>query len=93
MRSSYASIRSAETAVSWDKIWAWRKFSGYFAFVLWAGLHIFFLIGFRRKLTTFIEWIWSYFFGTRGVRLITGDKRLPRPIKPPPDQRNVWSDR
>ena len=64
------------------------KFSGYLAFVLWAGLHIFFLIGFRRKLTTFIEWVWSYFFGTRGVRLITGDKRLPRAIKPPPDQRN-----
>jgi NADH dehydrogenase len=65
------------------------KFSGYFAFILWATIHIFFLIGFRRKLTTFIEWIWSYFFGTRGVRLITGDKRLPRPVIPPPDPRNT----
>ncbi len=69
------------------------KFSGYFAFMLWACIHIFFLIGFRRKLTTFIEWIWSYFFGTRGVRLITGDKRLPRPVQPPPDPRNSWPGR
>ncbi|MGB5812052.1 MAG: NAD(P)/FAD-dependent oxidoreductase [Polyangiales bacterium] len=63
------------------------RFAGYPAFVLWATIHIFFLIGFRRKLTVFIEWIWQYFFGTRGVRLITGRNRLPRPVKPPPDPR------
>jgi len=56
------------------------RFSGYFAFMLWACIHILFLIGFRRKLTVFIEWVWQYFFGTRGVRLITGRNRLPRPV-------------
>jgi hypothetical protein len=55
---------------------------------LWAFIHILFLIGFRRKLTVFIEWIWQYFFGTRGVRLITGRNRLPRLVKPPPDPRS-----
>lgn len=35
----------------------------------------------------FIEWIWLYFTGTRGARLITGDDRIPRVIKPPPDFR------
>ena len=63
------------------------RFAGYFAFLLWAFIHILFLIGFRRKLTVFTEWIWQYFFGTRGVRLITGRNRLPRPVKPPPDPR------
>lgn len=63
------------------------RFAGFPAFFLWATIHIFFLIGFRRKLTVFIDWIWQYFFGTRGVRLITGRNRLPRPVKPPPDPR------
>ncbi|MEM7435173.1 MAG: NAD(P)/FAD-dependent oxidoreductase [Myxococcota bacterium] len=65
------------------------RFAGYPAFFLWATIHIFFLIGFRRKLTVFIDWIWQYFFGTRGVRLITGRNRLPRPVKPPPDPRSA----
>lgn len=63
------------------------RVSGYFAFILWAFIHILFLIGFRRKLAVFTDWVWQYFFGTRGVRLITGRNRLPRPVKPPPDPR------
>jgi len=66
-------------------------FAGYFAFIMWAFIHILFLIGFRRKLNVFSEWIWQYFFGTRGVRLITGRNRLPRPVKPPPDPRSARS--
>lgn len=62
-------------------------FSGYFAFIMWALIHILFLIGFRRKVSVFTEWVWQYFFGTRGVRLITGRNRLPRLVKPPPDPR------
>ena len=65
------------------------RFSGYFAFVLWALIHILFLIGFRRKLTVFTDWVWQYWFGTRGVRLITGRNRLPRVVKPPPDPRSA----
>lgn len=47
---------------------------GYPAFVVWALVHIFFLIGFRRKLVVFIEWIRLYFTGVRGARLITGEE-------------------
>lgn len=64
-------------------------FAGYFAFAMWAFIHILFLIGFRRKISVFSEWVWQYFFGTRGVRLITGRNRLPRPVKPPPDPRGA----
>ena len=63
------------------------RFGGYFAFMLWALIHILFLIDFRRKMVVFIEWVWLYFTGGRGARLITGDDRMPKVIKPPLDSR------
>jgi NADH dehydrogenase len=63
------------------------RFGGYFAFVMWALIHILFLIDFRRKLVVFVEWTWLYFTGGRGARLITGDDRMPKVIQPPPDFR------
>ena len=47
------------------------KFSGFFAWVLWSVVHIFFLIGFRNRFRVFVEWMWHYFTFKRGVRLIT----------------------
>ncbi len=64
----------------------WR-FAGRTAFLLWAFIHIMFLIDFRRKILALLEWIWMYFSHERGVRLITGQDRLPRPVRPPPDPR------
>ncbi len=51
--------------------------SGFPAWVVWLTVHIFFLIGFRNRLSVFAAWIWTYFTFTRGARLITGDQRLP----------------
>jgi NADH:ubiquinone reductase (H+-translocating) len=51
--------------------------SGFFAWVTWITVHIFFLIGFRNRLSVFAAWIWTYFTFTRGARLITGDQHLP----------------
>jgi NADH dehydrogenase len=51
--------------------------SGFLAWVTWLTVHIFFLIGFRNRLSVFAAWIWTYFTFTRGARLITGDQRLP----------------
>lgn len=68
------------------------RFGGYFAFLLWAMIHILFLIDFRRKLVVFIEWTWLYFTGGRGARLITGDERMPKVIQPPPDFRLTLRD-
>jgi NADH dehydrogenase len=51
--------------------------SGFPAWVTWLTVHIFFLIGFRNRLSVFAAWIWTYFTFTRGARLITGDQRLP----------------
>jgi len=51
--------------------------SGLPAWATWISVHIFFLIGFRNRISVFTAWIWSYFTFTRGARLITGDQTLP----------------
>jgi NADH:quinone reductase (non-electrogenic) len=51
--------------------------SGFPAWFTWLTVHIFFLIGFRSRLSVFAAWIWTYFTFTRGARLITGDQHLP----------------
>ena len=51
--------------------------SGYFAWLAWLFVHVFFLIGFRNRLIVLIQWAWSYITYERGARLITGDTRLP----------------
>ena len=47
--------------------------SGFIAWVMWLGIHIIQLIGFRNKLFVLINWAWDYFFYERAARLITRD--------------------
>jgi len=51
--------------------------SGYFAWLAWLFVHIFFLIGFRNRIIVLIQSAWSYLTYERGARLITGDTTLP----------------
>lgn len=62
-------------------------FGGVLAWLAWALIHVFSLITFRRRLHVMSEWIWMYLTYSRGVRLITGDHRLPMPVQPPLDPR------
>ena len=55
------------------------RFGGVMAFLAWALIHILSLIGFRRKLIVFTEWVWQYLFRSRGVRLIVGQESQARP--------------
>ncbi|HET6956862.1 MAG TPA: NAD(P)/FAD-dependent oxidoreductase [Vicinamibacterales bacterium] len=48
------------------------KISGFFAWIFWIFLHIFWLIGFRNRFVVMTEWAWAYFSLQRRVRLITG---------------------
>jgi NADH dehydrogenase len=52
------------------RIWG-LSFSGFIAWVIWVGLHIYRLIGFRNRLVVLINWAWDYFFYDTQVRLIT----------------------
>lgn len=61
-----------------DVKWPFKAhLNGLPAWVTWLVVHIFFLIGFRNRVSVFAAWIWTYFTFTRGARLITGDQRLP----------------
>jgi NADH:ubiquinone reductase (H+-translocating) len=46
------------------------NFGGYFAWVIWLFIHLLYIIGFRRKLIVFSNWLWNYFTYDRGSRLI-----------------------
>jgi NADH dehydrogenase len=46
---------------------------GFLAWVMWLGIHIIQLIGFRNKLFVLLNWAWDYFFYERAARLITRD--------------------
>jgi NADH dehydrogenase len=60
-----------------DVKWPFKAhMSGLPAWVTWLTVHIFFLIGFRNRISVFAAWIWTYFTFTRGARLITGDQKL-----------------
>ncbi|MFA5964234.1 MAG: NAD(P)/FAD-dependent oxidoreductase [Sphingomonas sp.] len=49
------------------------RLSGTFAWLLWCTAHIFFLAGFRNRLSVGVHWLWNYLTFERGARLITGD--------------------
>ncbi|MGE0746220.1 MAG: NAD(P)/FAD-dependent oxidoreductase [Rhodospirillales bacterium] len=50
----------------------WLRLTGFPAWVLWSIAHIYFLIGFRNRLSVALNWAWAYLTFQRGARLITG---------------------
>jgi NADH dehydrogenase len=64
--------------------------AGFLAWLIWGGIHIAFLIGFRNRLQVLLSWFWSWLLNARDARLITGDARLdiqsPRPPEGPAHQ-------
>jgi NADH dehydrogenase len=60
-----------------------HKVGGFVAWLLWGGVHIAFLIGFRNRVQVLLSWFWNWLLNARDARLITGDARLdieiPRP--------------
>ncbi len=54
-----------------------RLYTGFFAWLIWLAVHIFFLIGFRNRAAVLLSWAWNYLFAERSVRLI-----LPRDVPP-----------
>lgn len=48
-----------------------RNYSGYLAWAVWLGLHLYYLIGFRNRLLVLLNWAYYYILYERQVRLIT----------------------
>lgn len=46
------------------------KFAGFFAWILWMGVHLMSILGVRNKLFVFMDWVWSYFTYDRSNRMI-----------------------
>jgi len=46
------------------------KFGGFPAWLAWAFVHLYFLIGFRNRSAVFLQWAWAYFTYAKGARLI-----------------------
>jgi NADH dehydrogenase len=55
---------------------------GFTAWLLWLGIHIFYLIGFANRIIVVTRWAYSFLTHGRGTRLITGQALLP-PIEDP----------
>jgi len=51
--------------------------SGILAWLSWVSVHLFFLVGFRNRVSVFLSWAWTYLTFNRGARLITGSPLLP----------------
>ena len=52
------------------------RVKGWFAWLMWAGVHIMYLIGFRSRLIVMLQWAWAYLIFQRGARLITGQPKM-----------------
>jgi NADH dehydrogenase len=72
-KGNLATIGRAAAVAQFRKL----HISGYFAWLAWLFIHIFFLIGFRNRIIVLIQWAWSYLTYERGARLITGSTDLP----------------
>lgn len=57
-------------------------FKGFVGWVLWLGLHLMLLVGFRSKFVALVNWAWDYLFYDRPIRLIVAAE-----TRRPPDGR------
>ena len=48
------------------------QFSGVLAWWFWLAAHVFFLIGFRNRISVLINWAWAYWTYQRGARIVLG---------------------
>jgi NADH:ubiquinone reductase (H+-translocating) len=77
-KGSLATIGRSRAVADLGKL----HFSGYFAWLAWLFIHLWFLIGFRNRFFVMIEWAWAYLTYNHGARLITGPAEKEQLEKP-----------
>ena len=55
-----------------------RSFTGFFAWLVWLVVHIYYLIGYRNRFAVLWSWSWNYIWYDRPVRIIT--RAEPEPL-------------
>jgi NADH dehydrogenase len=58
----------------------WWRLKGRLAWLLWALIHVYLLVGFDNRIRVTVQWIWLYLTYERGARLVMsdGDSATPR---------------
>ncbi|KGN39372.1 NAD(P)/FAD-dependent oxidoreductase [Knoellia subterranea] len=75
-KGSMATISRFSAVASVGKL----RFSGFLAWLLWLGIHIVYLIGFKQRVTTLLHWAVSFIGRGRGERTVTAQQILARNI-------------
>jgi NADH dehydrogenase len=70
-KGSLATIGRARAVADFGRF----SLSGPLAWLVWAGVHILFLIGFRNRFSVVLSWAWAWITRNRQARLITGRLR------------------
>ncbi len=52
------------------------KLKGWFAWISWAVIHVYLLVGFQHRLQVSIQWLWRYLTYERGARLIAEEQAV-----------------
>ncbi len=66
-KGSLATIGRSRAVADFGRI----HISGYFAWLSWLFVHLFFLIGFRNRIMVMLDWAWAYVTYNHSARLIT----------------------
>jgi NADH:ubiquinone reductase (H+-translocating) len=53
----------------------WTRMRGWIAWMFWALIHVYLLVGFEHRLLVAIQWLWRYITYERGSRLIAEQER------------------
>jgi NADH dehydrogenase len=51
----------------------WFQLKGRLAWLLWALVHVYLLVGFDNRLRVVVQWVWRYLTYESGARLIMRD--------------------
>jgi NADH dehydrogenase len=70
-RGSMAIIGKSKAVAQFPRF----RLGGFPAWLLWGGVHIASLIGFRNRVQVLLSWFLNWLFNARDARLITGDSR------------------
>jgi NADH:ubiquinone reductase (H+-translocating) len=66
-KGSLATIGRSHAVADFGRV----HISGFFAWLSWLFIHLFFLIGFKNRILVMMEWAWAYITYNHSARLIT----------------------
>jgi NADH dehydrogenase len=75
-KGSMATITRFHAVASVGKI----RLAGFFAWLMWLGVHVMYLVGFKNRLTTMLHWAVSFIFRGRSQRTTTRQQIVARTL-------------